>query len=610
MRPEPIFSTGGALAPDYPHYVLRQADQDATLAIEKGKLIYVIAPRQMGKTSLLRRLAVSLENQGWYCCFADLATLRNLERPRWFQHLGNMIASASEIDASPSRLEDQQDFRSFLLRDIGLGLSLNPIKIALFFDEVEGLLGLDFSDEFLMTLRDLYQQRDSYVGQLLIAFAGSADPETLVKDPIISPFNVAEEIVVDDFTTAESMTLTSNLTDLGIPVVEAVHSHIYEWAAGQPHLTQRICEIIESWAKTQKITSVSIDVVDRSVHTGLLAPRNRDKNVKHVLGEIAELRSNPAELWQRLLRDEPVYSTEAGFYALFLTGAVAEAPDGRVKIRNPIYERAVGETQVPPDPDPRVAPQPRDEFSYDVFISYSHVDRKWVWDELLPRLEKARLRTCIDQRDFEIGVPSLVNIERAVDDSRHTLIVLTPDWLKSEWTEFESLLVGTADPAGRRRKLIPLMLKPCSLPPRIAMLTYADFTRRSDREAEMTRLVKSLRSLVESGTPLKLPGKPPSNQLDRPVPYFLAFASAVVGFAVGVLGNLVAAWIQEDILHGTFTPTGIAATVVLTVIGLVMGVWLQRRTMPVQIKRTLYRVLAVLALVAIALTVALLWQSR
>jgi hypothetical protein len=32
------------------------------------------------------------------------------------------------------------------------------------------------------------------------------------------------------------------------------------------------------------------------------------------------------------------------------------------------------------------------EYNYDVFISYSHAGRAWVWDELLPRLEEAGLR--------------------------------------------------------------------------------------------------------------------------------------------------------------------------------------------------------------------------
>jgi hypothetical protein len=31
------------------------------------------------------------------------------------------------------------------------------------------------------------------------------------------------------------------------------------------------------------------------------------------------------------------------------------------------------------------------EYTYDVFISYSHVDRAWVWDELLPRTPTPKL---------------------------------------------------------------------------------------------------------------------------------------------------------------------------------------------------------------------------
>ncbi len=137
---------------------------------------------------------------------------------------------------------------------------------------------------------------------------------------------------------------------------------------------------------------------------------------------------------------------------------------------------------------------PAPEHEYDVFISHSSADRVWVQDELLPHLEEAGLRVFIDYRDFEIGVPNLVNMDRALNNSRFTLIVLTPDWLESEWTEFESLLVGTDDPAARQRKLMPLLLKPCKMPSRIAMLTHADFTREAERGAQMERLVQSLAS--------------------------------------------------------------------------------------------------------------------
>src|SRR5512136_2482598 len=115
-------------------------------------------------------------------------------------------------------------------------------------------------------------------------------------------------------------------------------------------------------------------------------------------------------------------------------------------------------------------------YIYDVFISYSHADQEWVRNWLLPRLEAAGLRVCIDCRDFELGTSVLDNIEWAVDNSRHTLLVLTPAWIESQWTDFESLLMSAADPTGRKHRLIPLVLKSCDLPHRLAMLIYADFT--------------------------------------------------------------------------------------------------------------------------------------
>ena len=137
-------------------------------------------------------------------------------------------------------------------------------------------------------------------------------------------------------------------------------------------------------------------------------------------------------------------------------------------------------------------------YRYDVFISYSHQDADWVWQQLLPRLERAGLRVCIDTRDFEIGTPSLVNMERAVDNSRHVLLVLTPAWVESEWTDFESLLGGTGDPAGRRRKLFPIMLKECKPPSRIAMLTWADFRQPNDHVDQFDRLLKQLQATRRS----------------------------------------------------------------------------------------------------------------
>jgi tetratricopeptide (TPR) repeat protein len=171
--------------------------------------------------------------------------------------------------------------------------------------------------------------------------------------------------------------------------------------------------------------------------------------------------------------------------------------------------------------------------TYDVFISYSHADEDWVCDWLLPRLEAARLHTCVDFRDFDVGVPILVNLERAVDASRHTLLVLTPSWVASEWANFEALLTQTPDPAGRQRRLIPLVLRPCRPPGRIAMLTCADFTRAEKWEAELPRVVAALRDklrLAELGPELRElldPAFLALHTLRTPVPDFTGRATEI-----------------------------------------------------------------------------------
>ncbi|TEU11656.1 MAG: toll/interleukin-1 receptor domain-containing protein, partial [Anaerolineales bacterium] len=83
----------------------------------------------------------------------------------------------------------------------------------------------------------------------------------------------------------------------------------------------------------------------------------------------------------------------------------------------------------------------------------------------------------IDFRDFTPGKPALLNMQDAALDSRHTVLVLTPAWVDSQWTLYESLLTRTADPAGLQRRTVPLHLEPCDLPPFISMLTWVDFSR-------------------------------------------------------------------------------------------------------------------------------------
>lgn len=146
-------------------------------------------------------------------------------------------------------------------------------------------------------------------------------------------------------------------------------------------------------------------------------------------------------------------------------------------------------------------------YRYDAFISYSHKDAQWVQHWLVPKLEAQGLKIAIDYRDFEVGRSSMVNMERAVANSRHTVLVLTPNWVNSQYSDFEALLVQTDDPNGLQRRLLPLMLEPCVPPKRISILTYADFRDKQQWEDELPHLIAAIQD--EETLPERRPPVPP-----------------------------------------------------------------------------------------------------
>jgi tetratricopeptide (TPR) repeat protein len=67
----------------------------------------------------------------------------------------------------------------------------------------------------------------------------------------------------------------------------------------------------------------------------------------------------------------------------------------------------------------------------------------------------------------------------AVKRSRRTVLVMTPNWVASDWATYEGALARTRDPAGRKERTIPLLREKCEVPESIAFLTHIDFTRRN-----------------------------------------------------------------------------------------------------------------------------------
>lgn len=177
----------------------------------------------------------------------------------------------------------------------------------------------------------------------------------------------------------------------------------------------------------------------------------------------------------------------------------------------------------------------------DVFISYSSQDKEWVRDELLSRIEEAGLKAFIDFRDFTRGAPSIKEMARGVKECPKTLLVLTPDYLESEWCDLEVVMGQTLSPANRDLRLLPLLKVPCEKPLYAASLTHIDFTDGADHDLAWRQLLTAL-------------GKPPEQEAPKEPErddWFLAHPYPMPPNFTGRLAEreMLTKWLEEDVAH-------------------------------------------------------------
>ena len=148
-------------------------------------------------------------------------------------------------------------------------------------------------------------------------------------------------------------------------------------------------------------------------------------------------------------------------------------------------------------------PEP-EVFNYDVFVSYRWVepDRSWVRDHLVPRLQAAGLRVCLDVEDFVPGRDLILEMSRAGAESRRALCVLSPDYFEgNRMVHFESLAARRSDPSGSDSRLIPMILRPAEVPDWIRGLIPIDWTDEPGRGREWRKLLKILGARLPTASP-------------------------------------------------------------------------------------------------------------
>ncbi|XP_046557715.1 sushi, nidogen and EGF-like domain-containing protein 1 isoform X2 [Haliotis rubra] len=102
-----------------------------------------------------------------------------------------------------------------------------------------------------------------------------------------------------------------------------------------------------------------------------------------------------------------------------------------------------------------------DDKLFDAFVSYksTKLDEDFVVHTLYPKLEKnLNFKLCLHFRDFMPGETIANNIIEAVENSRRTIMILTPSYIQSEFCRFEYQR-AQHEMLKRKQRIIPIVLQ-------------------------------------------------------------------------------------------------------------------------------------------------------
>jgi len=233
-------------------YVIREADKQLRNVLhDMGRPGYILVARQMGKTNLLLNAKRELEDHNNAFIYVDLSAPFDNER-ECFRHIIDTavetkadlfevckqpILSARRTSTLAPYKEHENELRILLGATSG--------KVVIILDEIDSLTKGVFSDRVFAQIRSVYFTRTNYpqFNRLTYVLSGVVEPNEIIKDKRISPFNIGEKIYLDDFTSEQFLDFLSRA---GLLLDKDVTDRIYFWANGNPRLTWDICSDVES----------------------------------------------------------------------------------------------------------------------------------------------------------------------------------------------------------------------------------------------------------------------------------------------------------------------------------------------------------------------------
>ncbi|MEW6491534.1 MAG: AAA-like domain-containing protein [Cyanobacteriota bacterium] len=347
------YQIGGSLPSDAPSYVVREADSDFYNGLKAGEFCYVLNSRQMGKSSLRVRTMKRLQAEGIACATIDIAAIGiwGITPEQWYAGMIDSIVSSLELYETfdlgtwwteRDLLSNVQRLSKFIEEVL---LKLIPQNIVIFVDEIDSILSLNFnSDDFFAVIRDCYNKRADRADYRRLTFAliGVATPSDLIADKRRTPFNIGRAIAMTGFQLYEAQPLAVGLA-LKASNPQKVLQAVLDWTGGQPFLTQKVCQLIQS-AESEIAEGCEQEWVEKLVRSRILEmweAQDEPEHLKTIRDRILrneQCASHLLGLYQQILQQgEVIASDSPEQMELRLTGLVVKR-EGKLKVYNRIYE--------------------------------------------------------------------------------------------------------------------------------------------------------------------------------------------------------------------------------------------------------------------------------